>query len=106
MKVCEIFSSIQGESTYAGLPCVFVRMTGCNLRCLYCDTTYAYEEGREMSAEEILKARERLNRTIAEATGQPLEKVRKDTDRNHWMSPEEAVAYGIVGKVIRKSTDI
>jgi ATP-dependent Clp protease protease subunit len=59
-----------------------------------------------IEAEEILKARERLNRTIAEATGQPLEKVRKDTDRNHWMSPEEAVAYGIVGKIIRKSSEL
>ncbi|MEW6213708.1 MAG: radical SAM protein [Nitrospirota bacterium] len=56
MKVCEIFASIQGESTYAGLPCVFVRMTGCNLRCPYCDTTYAYDEGSEMSEDEIIES--------------------------------------------------
>ena len=56
MKVCEIFASIQGESTYAGLPCVFIRLTGCNLRCVYCDTAYAYDEGREMSLEEIVEA--------------------------------------------------
>jgi Organic radical activating enzymes len=44
MRVSEIFTSIQGESTYAGLPCHFVRLWGCNLRCRYCDTRYAYEE--------------------------------------------------------------
>lgn len=59
-----------------------------------------------IEAEEIIKARERLNRTIADATGQPIEKVEIDTDRNHWMSPEEAQVYGIVGKVIKTSSDL
>ena len=59
-----------------------------------------------IEAEEIIKARERLNRTIADATGQPLEKVAQDTDRNHWMSPEEAQAYGIVGKILKTSSDL
>lgn len=54
MKVCEIFTSIQGESTYAGIPCTFIRMTGCNLRCTYCDTTYAYDNGSELTEDEIL----------------------------------------------------
>jgi len=54
LRVNEIFKSIQGESSYAGIPCVFVRLTGCNLRCSYCDTTYAYDEGAEMSVNEIL----------------------------------------------------
>jgi 7-carboxy-7-deazaguanine synthase len=54
MKICEIYAGIQGESTNAGLPCVFIRLTGCNLRCSYCDSVYSYEEGREMSREEIL----------------------------------------------------
>ena len=54
LRVNEIFKSIQGESFYAGIPCVFVRLTGCNLRCSYCDTTYVYDEGTEMSANEIL----------------------------------------------------
>jgi len=59
-----------------------------------------------IEAEELLRTRERINRTIADATGQPLEKVALDTDRNFWMGPEEALAYGIVGKVIRSSADL
>jgi 7-carboxy-7-deazaguanine synthase len=53
MVVTEIFKSIQGESTYAGLPCVFVRLTGCNLRCKWCDTTYAFYGGTRLSVEEV-----------------------------------------------------
>ncbi|HYD48974.1 MAG TPA: ATP-dependent Clp protease proteolytic subunit [Terriglobales bacterium] len=59
-----------------------------------------------IEAEEILKARERLNRTIADATGQPLAKVRKDTDRNFWMSPEEARDYGIVGTIVTSAANL
>jgi ATP-dependent Clp protease protease subunit len=59
-----------------------------------------------IEAEEILKARERLNKTIADATGQPLERVEKDTDRNYWMSPEEALEYGIVGKIIKSASEL
>jgi 7-carboxy-7-deazaguanine synthase len=53
MIVTEIFKSIQGESTYAGLPCVFVRLTGCNLRCTWCDTAYAFYGGTKMSVDEV-----------------------------------------------------
>jgi len=60
----------------------------------------------QIEAEEILKARERLNRTIADATGQPLAKVRKDTDRNFWMSPEEAREYGIVGRIVASVAEL
>jgi len=73
VKVCEIFVSIQGESSYAGLPSVFVRMSGCNLRCLYCDTTYAYDEGREMSEDEIFDEVSRHGVRLVEITGgEPL----------------------------------
>jgi 7-carboxy-7-deazaguanine synthase len=54
IKINEIFYSIQGESSYAGLPTVFVRTSGCHLRCTYCDTKYAYHEGEKMSQEQIL----------------------------------------------------
>ena len=56
MQVTEIFRSIQGESTYAGLPCIFVRLTGCNLRCVWCDTAYAFYGGQTKSVEEVLAA--------------------------------------------------
>jgi len=56
LKVCETFYSLLGESTFAGLPAFFIRLTGCNLRCGYCDTTYAYEGGREMTTAELLQA--------------------------------------------------
>src|SRR5262249_61325878 len=54
MRITEIFFSIQGESTHAGEPCIFVRFTGCSLRCVYCDTKYAYAGGRDMSLQEVL----------------------------------------------------
>ena len=54
MHVTEIFRSIQGESTYAGLPCIFVRLTGCNLRCTWCDTAYAFYGGTRMSLDDVL----------------------------------------------------
>jgi 7-carboxy-7-deazaguanine synthase len=53
MQITEIFRSIQGESTYAGLPCIFVRLTGCNLRCTWCDTAYAFYGGKRMNVEDV-----------------------------------------------------
>jgi 7-carboxy-7-deazaguanine synthase len=55
MFITEIFKSIQGEGTRAGLPCIFVRLTGCNLRCTWCDTAYAFHGGKKMSVEEVLQ---------------------------------------------------
>jgi 7-carboxy-7-deazaguanine synthase len=55
MVITEIFKSIQGEGTRAGLPCIFVRLTGCNLRCTWCDTAYAFYGGKKMSVEEVLE---------------------------------------------------
>ncbi len=76
LKVSEIFYSIQGESTYAGLPCIFVRLTGCNLRCLWCDTPYAQDtknDGKALSMIEILENIQRFNCRLIEVTGgEPL----------------------------------
>jgi 7-carboxy-7-deazaguanine synthase len=54
MQITEIYRSLQGESTYAGLPCVFVRLTGCNLRCSWCDTEYSFYGGKKMTPEQVL----------------------------------------------------
>ncbi len=73
LSVNEIFKSIQGESSYAGMPCVFVRLTGCNLRCSYCDTTYAYDEGSEMLLSEILSVISGYGcRNVCITGGEPL----------------------------------
>lgn len=73
MKVCEIFTSIQGESTYAGLPCTFVRLAGCNLRCLYCDTQYSYDNGIEMSVADVIGRVKPAGVKLVEITGgEPL----------------------------------
>ena len=61
MQITEIYKSLQGESTYAGLPCVFVRLTGCNLRCSWCDSEYTFQGGRKMAIEEVLAEVSRLN---------------------------------------------
>jgi ATP-dependent Clp protease protease subunit len=60
----------------------------------------------EIEAREIIRMLDRVNKLIADATGQPLEKVKKDTDRNFWMSPSEALDYGIVGKMITHYDDL
>lgn len=75
MKVNNIFRSIQGESTYSGQPCIFVRLTGCNLRCSYCDTKYSYNEGKKMSVRKVVKEILKLYKPgdIVEITGgEPL----------------------------------
>jgi len=73
LKVNEIFYSIQGESSYAGLPCVFVRLTYCNLRCTYCDTEYSFYEGKDMTIDEIIFEVKKYNCNLVEVTGgEPL----------------------------------
>jgi 7-carboxy-7-deazaguanine synthase len=61
MQITEIYKSLQGESTYAGLPCVFVRLTGCNLRCSWCDSEYTFQGGRKMSSEAVYEEVRRLS---------------------------------------------
>ncbi len=73
MRITEIYKSIQGESTYAGLPCVFVRTTGCNLRCVWCDTEYAFYGGTNVTLDEVVSQVERLDCNLVEITGgEPL----------------------------------
>ena len=73
IRINEIYYSIQGESSYSGLPCVFVRFTYCNLRCSYCDTEYAFHEGNEMSISEILNEISLYDCNLVEITGgEPL----------------------------------
>jgi 7-carboxy-7-deazaguanine synthase len=73
LTINEIFHSIQGESTHAGRPCVFVRLTACDLRCSWCDTTYAFHEGRKMSVDEVLQRVDGYGCDVVEITGgEPL----------------------------------
>jgi 7-carboxy-7-deazaguanine synthase len=73
LTVNEIFHSIQGESTHAGEPCVFVRLTACDLRCRWCDTAYAFHDGRKMSVDEVVADVESRQCNIVEVTGgEPL----------------------------------
>jgi len=73
IKINEIYLSVQGESTHTGLPCIFIRLTGCNLRCSWCDTAYAFYEGTNMSIDEILQKVESFGIHLVEITGgEPL----------------------------------
>lgn len=73
LTVNEIFHSIQGESSYAGLPCVFVRLTACDLRCAWCDTAYAFHEGRKQGVDDVLREVRSFQCRLVEVTGgEPL----------------------------------
>lgn len=73
LVIHEIYTSIQGESTFAGLPCVFVRLTGCDLRCVWCDTTRAFHEGRAMRLDDVVAAALEPRIPLIEVTGgEPL----------------------------------
>jgi 7-carboxy-7-deazaguanine synthase len=73
LLVSELFSSIQGETTRAGMPCFFIRLAGCHLRCAWCDTQYAFFDGRVMTVLECIEAAEAARRPLVEVTGgEPL----------------------------------
>lgn len=73
LRITEIYKSIQGESTWAGLPCIFLRTTGCNLRCVWCDSEYSFYGGKWMTLDEILAEVQRLDCPLVEITGgEPL----------------------------------
>ncbi len=102
MKINEIFKSIQGETSYAGLPCIFIRIAGCNLRCSYCDTTYAYEDGTELSISSILQCVAQLKSKLVCVTGgEPLSNkdtpllVKELLDKNYTVLVETNGSYDI-----------
>jgi len=106
LMVNEIFHSIQGESTYAGLPCVFVRLMGCHLRCGYCDTEYAFHEGERWSVDDVLQDVRKQGGTcnLVEITGgEPLlqpgvhELMRKLGDAGYTVMCETSGACDISG---------
>ena len=73
LKVNEIYYSIQGESSYTGLPCIFIRLTYCNLRCTYCDSEYTFHDGNNMSINDILETIKQYSCKLVEVTGgEPL----------------------------------
>jgi len=77
LQISEIFYSIQGESTFAGLPCIFVRLSGCNLRCNYCDAAYTWEAGDDLSVTDILNTLAKYPCKLVEVTGgEPLTQQR------------------------------
>lgn len=81
IKVNEIYYSIQGEGTAAGLPCVFVRLTYCNLRCSYCDTEYAFYDGKDFSVKKIIDEVKKYNCNLVEITGgEPLVQMNECVD--------------------------
>jgi 7-carboxy-7-deazaguanine synthase len=102
LRVTEIFHSIQGESTWAGLPCTFVRLTGCPLRCVWCDTTYAFQGGERMSLDEIVARVEAIGTRLVELTGgEPLvhpgafELARRLLDRGYTVLVETSGAVDV-----------
>src|ERR1051326_2071693 len=115
MRISEIFFSIQGESTRAGQPCAFVRLTGCSLRCVYRDTKYSYGGGREMTIAEVLSAVQGYPSQLVEVTGgEPLEQdevyplMRALLDRGYTVMLETGghVSIAAVPKEVVKIIDI
>ena len=73
LKINEIYYSIQGESSYTGLPCIFIRLTYCNLRCTYCDSEYTFHDGEDMTVNEIMAKIKQYKCNLVEVTGgEPL----------------------------------
>lgn len=90
LLITEIYASVQGESSFAGIPCTFVRLTGCPLRCRWCDTVYSFEGGKGLTLSEVVAEVERLGMPLVELTGgEPLaqkassELVRALAERGH-----------------------
>jgi 7-carboxy-7-deazaguanine synthase len=100
MNVNEIFYSLQGEGTTAGLPTIFLRTTGCNLRCSFCDTTYAYEQGTEMSISEIIHTIEHYPcKHLCITGGEPLLQHDLPTLLNHLIQKKFIICLETNGSI-------
>lgn len=104
LRITEVFRSIQGESTWAGMPCTFVRLTGCPLRCVWCDTAYAFHGGTRMAVEEVVQAVGNLGEALVEITGgEPLvqkatpELAKRLLDEGHTVLLETSGALDVSG---------
>jgi 7-carboxy-7-deazaguanine synthase len=102
LRLTEIFYSIQGESTHAGRRCIFIRLAGCPLRCVWCDSEYTFTGGEKVSLEEILERISRFDCKLVEVTGgEPLvqkeafELIRQLCDRGYEVLIETSGAYDI-----------
>ncbi|PQQ68156.1 7-carboxy-7-deazaguanine synthase QueE [Acetivibrio saccincola] len=105
MKVNEIFLSVQGEGLSSGFPTIFVRFTGCNLRCSYCDTTYSYNDGVEMPPEDILKEIKKLHyKRVCLTGGEPL--LQEDIEKLLKMLYDYTVTIETNGSVRLDSLDL
>lgn len=104
LQVCEIFHSLQGESTFTGLPCTFVRLSGCNLACRWCDTTYAATESEDMDVDTVLERVAPYGSSLVEITGgEPLLQpdapllIRRLLDREYQVLLETNGSRSILG---------
>ncbi|MFO0701677.1 MAG: 7-carboxy-7-deazaguanine synthase QueE [Nitrospira sp.] len=106
MRVTEIFHSVQGESTFVGLPCVFVRLTGCPLRCTWCDTAYSFYGGTEHSLEEILERVRSYGCPLVEVTGgEPLAQAETTTLLHRLCQEDFTVLLETSGAIDTSSVD-
>lgn len=115
LVIHEIYRSLQGESTFAGLPCVFVRLTACHLRCVYCDTPHAFQQGETLALDEVLHRALALGDPLVEVTGgepllqpevYPLMSRLADAGRTVLLETSGAVDTGTVDPRIRVILDI
>ena len=108
LRITEIFHSVQGESTWVGLPCTFVRLTGCPLRCVWCDTAYAFHGGERMALDEILDRVRGIGTNLVEVTGgEPLSHpnafvlVARLLDAGHTVLVETSGAFDVAPLDVR-----
>jgi len=116
VTVYECFTSLQGESTYSGLPCFFIRLTGCNLRCTYCDTKYAYEGGDPVEIDELVEQARTSPAPIVEITGgEPLmqdgfvelaRRLRDDTGRRILVETNGSMDISVVPEKVVVIMDV